>query len=214
MKKILLCLVAIAPSFLFAQIGIKAGINFANVRGASDINSSSRSGFHAGILFGGSPKKVLGSRTELLFSQQGYNYKTGTNNGNIHLNYLSLHELLAINITKYFQLQIGTQFAYLLNAKADSSANGMTSLYDSLGLGGYGKIINTFNRFDYGLAGGFEIHPVKGLLIGARICISFNNLYKMPDMSQSQQQQPSYSPSFSAKNNVIQAYVGWQFGKK
>ncbi|MGC4035666.1 MAG: porin family protein [Chitinophagaceae bacterium] len=213
MKKIFLSLLLTAPIFLFAQLGIKAGINFANIRGASDINSSNRSGFHAGILFGGSSKKVLGSRTELLFSQQGYNYKTGANTGNVNLDYLSLHELLAINITKYFQLQLGTQIAYLLNAKKDSSSNPMSSLYDSLGLGGYGKILNTFNRIDYGLAGGFEIHPVKGLLIGARIIFSFSNLYKMPDANDTQQQ-TSYSPSFSGKNNVIQAYIGWQFGKK
>src|ERR1043165_1503126 len=126
MKQLLVYLLLVLPVSLFAQLGIKAGINFANVTGAGDINSSNRSGFYAGILFGGSPKKVLGSRTELLFSQQGYNYKTGTNTGNVNLNYLSLHELLAVNITKYFQLQFGTQIAYLLNAKADSSNNSMT----------------------------------------------------------------------------------------
>lgn len=212
MKHLFFFLIVVLPCSLYAQLGIKAGINFANVRGSSDINSSSRSGFHAGILFGGSPKKVLGSRTELLFSQQGYNYKTGTNTGNVNLNYLSLHELLAVNITKYFQLQFGTQIAYLLNAKADSSSNSMTSLYDSLGLGGYGKVLNAFNRIDYGLCGGIEIHPVKGLLIGARMNISLAKLYKMPDVNQ-QQQQTSYSPSFSAKNNVIQVFIGWRFGK-
>jgi hypothetical protein len=55
-------------------IGIKAGLNFANVTKASSINTTSQTGFHAGLFFGGGYKSILGSRTELMYSQQGYGY--------------------------------------------------------------------------------------------------------------------------------------------
>jgi hypothetical protein len=96
----------------------------------------------------------------------------------------------------------------LLNAKVDNSGNG---IYDSLGLGSYGKILDIYNRFDYGFAGGFEVYPVKGLLIGARINYSLSQLYKQPE--QGQQPGTGFS-SIDAKNNVIQIYAGWRFGKK
>ena len=195
----------VSPCWLFAQIGVKAGLNFANVTKVSSINSSSRSGFHAGLFFATSSKKILGSKTELLFSRQGYDYESNTNSGKVDLNYLLLPEYLCINITKYFQIQAGIQIGYLLNAKADSAMD--------YGMGGtYGKILDFYNRLDYGVGGGIEVHPFMGLQIGARVNFSLNSLYKNPD-SYSSDTQPSFIPSVDVKNNVIQIYMGWRFGK-
>ena len=207
MKRLILCLLIALPYCLFAQIGIKAGVNFANISNASDINNSSRSGFNAGLFFSPSAK-IIGSRTELNFSRQGYNYKTSTNTGNVNLSYIMLSQFLAINITKYFQLQAGGQIAYLLNAKVDSS----NQMLSGTPYASYGKILNMYNRLDYGIGGGFEIHPFKGLLIGARINISLSQLYKQPDESQ-QTTSTSMFSSIDAKNNVIQIFAGWRFGK-
>src|SRR5450432_4693929 len=123
MKKTIISLLLLSPLFVLAQFGVKAGLNFANVTNASSINNSSRSGFHVGILLGGSSKKILSSRTELIFSRQGYDYKSGTNTGNVNLDYIMLPQYMSINITKYFSIQFGGQMAFLLNAKADSSNN-------------------------------------------------------------------------------------------
>jgi hypothetical protein len=123
MKNIITAILIVSPVLSFSQIGIKAGLNFANVTKASDINNSSSSGFHAGLFLAPPSKGVMGFRTELLFSQQGYSYKTGTNTGNVDLNYIMLPQYMTINITKYFQIQLGGQIAFLTNAKADSSNN-------------------------------------------------------------------------------------------
>jgi len=81
------------------------------------------------------------------------------------------------------------------------------------GMGGtYGKILDFYNRLDYGVGGGIEVHPFMGLQIGARVNFSLNSLYKNPD-SYSSDTQPSFIPSVDVKNNVIQIYVGWRFGK-
>jgi hypothetical protein len=113
-------------------------------------------------------------------------------------------QFMAINITKYFQIQVGGQMAFLLNAKADSSNMGNSS--------GNGKsIMDLYNRFDYGYGGGIEVHPVSGLLIGARVNISLGNLYK--DMaSGASGSNPSFVPKVDIKNNVFQIFAGWKFG--
>jgi Outer membrane protein beta-barrel domain len=205
MKKIVICLMLILPCCLFAQFGIKAGINFANVSKASSINNSSRSGFQVGVLLAPPSKKIISSRTELIFSRQGYNYKTNTNTGNVNLDYIMLPQYMSINITKYVSVLLGAQMAFLVNAKADSSNN--------TGAGGnpYGKIMDYYNKFDYGYGGGVEIHPFKGLLIGARVNISLGNLYK-DILTTTPGTTPSFIPKVNVKNNLFQIFAGWKFG--
>ena len=201
MKKITILIVLFCPVILTAQIGIKAGINFAKVSGTTDINSSRQSGFHAGIFLAPPSKKIISSKTEFLFSRQGYNYKTNSSTGNIKLDYFTQAQFMCINITKFVQLQFGAQTAILLSAVADTSNNSGTA-------NPYGKIMDLYNRFDYGYALGAEIHPVAGLTIGARYNVSLAKIYKNIQSLQ----KPSFT-SEDAKNNVVQLSVGWRFGK-
>jgi hypothetical protein len=201
MKKIILSLLLIAPFLLQAQIGIKAGVNFAKVSNASSINSSNKSGFNIGILLAPSSKKIISSRTELIFSRQGYDYKNSNNTGNVNLDYIQMGQLASINITKYVSLLFGAQTAYLVSAQADSTKNTGGSA------GAYNNIMNLYNRIDYGYALGVEVHPVMGLIIGARYNVSLAKVYK--DIQSFQR--PSFS-SEDAKNNVVQIFAGWRFG--
>ncbi|MBC7744122.1 MAG: PorT family protein [Flavobacterium sp.] len=203
MKKLIIFLLVITPCSLFAQIGIKAGVNFAQISKASEINSSTRSGFHAGIFLAPASKKIITSRTELLYSRQGYDYKSSTKTGNVDLDYFMQAQLVGINITRFVQLQFGAQTAILLNAKVDSTGG-----TGSAGANPYGKILDLYNRFDYGYALGAEIHPIMGLVIGARYNVSLNKVYK--DIQSFQR--PSFT-SADAKNNVVMVSVGWRFGK-
>jgi outer membrane protein with beta-barrel domain len=205
MRKIVLIIVTLLPLLSMAQFGIKAGINFANVTNASDINGDNTTGFLAGIFLAPPSKGIISSRTELLYSRQGYNYKTGTNTGTVNLDYIMLPQLMSINITKFFSIQAGAQIAFLINAKADSSNDGSTSSNP------YGAIMDYYNKFDYGFAAGIEVHPFKGLLIGARYNISLGNLYKDPS-SYPPGTPPSFIPPVDVKNNVVQLFAGWIFG--
>lgn len=201
MKKIFLILFMVAPLFVPAQIGIKGGLNFANVTKASSINSSSQTGFHAGVLFAPPSQGVMGYRTEILFSRQGYDYKTNTNTGSVNLDYIMMPQLMCINITRFFQIQVGGQMAYLISAKADSTGSGPGNTGNA--------IMDLYNRFDFGYGGGIEINPVSGLIIGARFNVSLGNLYK--DISD-QNGTPSFIPRLDVKNNVFQVSAGWRFG--
>src|SRR5450631_4601905 len=160
MKKLNLLLLLIVPCFVYAQIGLKAGLNFANVTNASSINSSHSSGFMVAVFLAPASKGIISYNTEIGFSQQGYDYKTNSNTGNVTLNYIMMPHLIGINITRFFTLQLGGQTAYLLNAKADSNRSQSSSSNP------YSKMTDYYNRFDYGAAAGFEIHPVLGLIIG------------------------------------------------
>jgi hypothetical protein len=93
--------------------------------------------------------------------------------------------------------------AFLINSKA-SESNGLP--------GSYGKLMDYYNRFDYGVAGGLEIHPIKGLLIGARYNLSLGDLYKNMGVNNTGTP-PSFIPEVNVRNNVVNIYAGWHFGK-
>ena len=196
------CLLLITPFLLHAQIGIKAGLNFANVTKTSSINNSSQTGFHAGILLAAG-KSIVSSRTELLFSKQGYNYSSSTNTGKVNLNYIMLQQGVCFNITRFFSLFGGAQTAYLINAKVDSSAS--SSPNSPYG----GQFMSLYNRMDYGVGIGAEVHPAAGLLIGVKYNISLGKIYKSVETGQP----PSFSSS-DLKNNVVQLSAGWIFGNR
>ncbi|MBZ5857704.1 porin family protein [Flavihumibacter profundi] len=228
MKKIYSLLLILFPALVFSQqdsianntskskkekkedrslgLGIKAGLNFTNITSAAEINNTSETGFQVGIFLDPSSRKILGSRTELVYSSQAYNYSTGLTTGNVKLNYVMLSQLMAINITRFFQIQLGGQIAYLLNAQADNSK--MTT-----GIASIDNALSYYNRIDAGFGFGLEVRPFKGILVGARYNISMTNLYKMPDTSMIQDN-PNYVPSGSGlnfKNNLLQFYIGYRF---
>ena len=87
MQRFIIVLLCLFPAILNAQlsIGVKAGLNFANVTNASGIKAESRTGYMIGGYIAPKAKKVLGFRSEIILSRQGYDYKTSTNTGNVNL---------------------------------------------------------------------------------------------------------------------------------
>jgi hypothetical protein len=118
-----------------------------------------------------------------------------------------LAQLMVINITHFFQIQVGTQIGYLLSAKTDSNKV-------STGYAQADAALSYYNRFIFGFSGGLEVRPFMGIIAGARYNLSLTNLYKIPDVNSSSQTPPSFIPSTSDvnfKNNLIQVYVGYRF---
>src|SRR5436190_7061558 len=75
-------------------IGLKGGINFANVTKVSDLNNSKYTGFVFGAFLAPPSKSIISSRTELLYSKQGYNYADQSNTGTVNLKYIILPQLM------------------------------------------------------------------------------------------------------------------------
>ena len=188
-------------------LGIKVGLNFTNITSASDVSNSSETGYQVGLFLDPSSQSILGSRTELVYSHQAYNWSTGQTTGKTYLDYIMLAQLMAINITHFVQIQVGTQFGYLLNAKTDSNKT-------STGNAQADQLLDYYNRFDFGFSGGIEVRPFMGILVGARYNFSLTNLYKIPSTTGSGTEPPSFIPSTSDlnfKNNLLQIYVGYRF---
>jgi hypothetical protein len=200
----LIAILALCPLIGYSQgkFGVKAGVNFANVTNAAAINGENTTGFMIGV-FMAPQGKVFSRSMELMFSRQGYSYRTNTNTGKVNLNYILFEPMMGLNITKFVKVQVGAMTGFLINAKADSSGTQQSSgnaMFD---------MMNAMNRFDYGFAGGVEIYPFKGLLIGGRLNLSMAKTFKEGDQTITS----SILPSINAKNNVFQVYAGYRFGK-
>lgn len=177
------------------KVGIKAGLNFANITSTPGFNSDNRTGYMIGGYIAPKAKKLFGFRSEVLLSRQGYNYKTNTNTGTVNLDYLLLPQLITLNFGKKINIHAGAQAAILLNAGADST-------------GGSGNLLSYFKKFDYAVVGGAEISPLSGFFLGARINVSLQKANEDAPLGGSW---PAAVPRLDAKNNVVQVYAGWRF---
>ena len=129
-----------------------------------------------------------------------------------NLDYIMLPTYMCINITKFFQIQLGMQFGYLMNANVDSANKSGAGIPCSIN-----SAMSFYNRFSYSIGGGVEVHPFKGMLVGARLNVGLTNLYKMPDVTSltkhdHHEYQPSFIPDVNIKSNLLQIYMGWKFG--
>lgn len=196
-KWLIACLLLPVTSFCQLNIGVKGGINLVNVNSEAGINAGNRTGYMVGGYISPKPKKLIGFRSEIILSRQGYDFKTGTTTGNVNLDYLLLPQLITLNFTKKFQINAGGQAAFLMNAAVDSSgsSSGNSSLFDY------------FNRFTYGLVAGAEVSPISGFFVGSRLNVSLKNLNRDNNGGSS----PGFIPKELIKNNVVQIYAGWRF---
>jgi hypothetical protein len=192
-------------------LGIKAGVNIAKVAGGAD---SVTYNYSNGLMVGGyfSPGGGLGPigfRTELIFSRQGFRYRTASNRtGQVTNDYVLLPQLMLINLSKFFQLQVGGQMGILLRSE-DSNPPAAT------GGGGTGTpvddVLKYFNRIDWGLAGGAEIYPSKRLMLGGRYNLGLSKLNRS-DPGTTPGLPTNYNPyNVDTRNSVIQVYAGFRF---
>jgi Outer membrane protein beta-barrel domain len=122
-----------------------------------------------------------------------------------------LCEYMAIHITRFVEIDLGGQTAYLLSAKVASTTKSMGAGSNS----SMSSLLSYYNRFDFGYGVGAEVHPFMGICVGVRYSVSLTNLYKnFLSGSTTAGQQPSFvpsSPSIDLKNNVVQIYLGYRF---
>ena len=194
-------------------LGFRVGLNYAKVSSSSDsFQYRYKPRLMVAIFLAPPSSGIIGYRTELLYSKQGFDYTDPQGKtGSVSNDYLMLPQMMTVNITKYVQLQAGAFAGYLLSTKDSNQPKESSTDNDPSQ-----KAINLMNRFDYGAAGGIEIHPIKGLILNIRYNMGFAKLYK----EQSDIAQTSVTDSFNplsrfenmdTKNAVIQFSLGYQF---
>lgn len=91
------------------DLGVKAGVNFANI---SDVdNLSSKTGFQAGIFAGIKFTDKVGVQADVLYSQQGAEFDFGK----FDVNYINIPIVLKYYLVQGLNVQAGPQFGFVLD---------------------------------------------------------------------------------------------------
>ena len=159
MKKLLL-LTALLVSGLAAQaqginFGIKAGANFSKITG--DIDSDSRTNFHAGAVVELNIVPMFSVQAEGLFTSQGGKYDDAFGAAkDLNLDYIAVPLLAKFYVLpNTLSITAGPQFSFLVN-DAD-------------------EILDT-KKFDVAASGGLELKIIAGLFAQARYNIGLTKV--------------------------------------
>lgn len=147
MKKLVLtAILALAGvAGAYAQFGIKAGLNFANLKGDGAEDFNVLTNFHIGALYEARVFEHVYVQPELLYSVQGAKVE----DEEIKLNYFTVPVLLKIYINGSFNLQAGPQMSMLLSESDNFKP------FKS-------------ETFDFGWTGGLEFFVTDSFFIQAR----------------------------------------------
>lgn len=153
---------SIIQSFGQINFGIKAGLNFSNVKNIGSTDNKTRLGINGGLLTEIEISKKFIARPELLYSIKGFKFPATTfnSNGTLSLNYVSIPLLGGYRLDDKFTILLGPEFNFLTNAnsKFDGSNHDVSKNYRKLDiafdLGVTYNIKNSLGielRYSYGL---------------------------------------------------------------
>lgn len=186
------------------KFGLKGGYNIAKVKGtATNYAPDNRKGFMVAAFYS-TPSRGLGYRTELVFSRQGFSFDEDGKLQEVTQDYIYLPNFTTFTIAQKVMLQAGAQIGYLLNAEKKSSSGTESDIKEYM------------NRLDYGFAGGVEMYPFKGLLVGARYNVSLGSVYKQYESAGTSPMPVGYPFPFTpndikGRNAVVQFFAGYRF---
>jgi outer membrane protein OmpA-like peptidoglycan-associated protein len=178
-----------------AHLGLKAGVNFANLRLTDQVPTGASSGWltrPVGGFFGNIPlAKRWSLQLEGLYSLMGSTYEPGGSlaSSKIRTEYISLPLLFKFHATPKLKVLAGGQWDIMLRAKSENDQTGVETDVKDLLAGD-----------DFGLTGGLEFWPAFNWVIQARYIYGLADVaYKFPP---------------TTRNQAIQLTLGYRFGKK
>ncbi len=132
MKKLLILIFCVgAIQSAMAQeiaIGIKGGLNFANINASNSVGGTydSRTGYHFGA-FALFKLSKIGIQPEVLFSKQGTKYTLNTSSTDANFDYINIPVILKIYLAAGFNLQVGPQIGFVSGGDVKTTVSGVTS---------------------------------------------------------------------------------------
>lgn len=205
-----------------ARLGLKAGLNLANLTGSDagkDNGFSSLVGLNAGLMADFAFNEHVAFHPELLYSQKGaklsdsFSYTDDAvrveqrTTGQIRLHYLDLPLLLRGKANGFF-VEAGPQLGYLMGQKTDLTLTSTATAVGGAPVTSTETETNTatdgIRRFEVGYAVGVGYQLPRGLELGVRYNGGFTSLDN------------DNNPDLRAKvrNSVFQFQVGYLFGGK
>lgn len=188
------------------KLGVKAGLNLSSLSfDESELNSSNKTGFTAGIMVEVPLAKNFSLQPELLYSQQGtkssFSDSDVTNShykSTIDLNYLNIPVMLKYYVIKGLSVQAGPQIGILLKANNKYQDNFLGyENQESFDLKDYATGIDT--SVSFGLGYQFK----DKFYTDARYNLSYSNVFKEGDAG--------HFINNDMKNRVFQITVGYFF---
>jgi len=169
------------------SLGLKSGINLANLTGDIGDGFKSKIGFHAGAFIEFEISDVFSFQPELMFSMQGT--KAKENNAKVNLNYLILPLIAKFYVVEGLSLEAGPQIGLLLSGKINGGGS------DGLDL----KEVT--NNIDTGLTFGLGYKLDSGIFFSGRYNLGLSSV----DDSNGE------FWGNKTKNSVIQVSTGYRF---
>jgi hypothetical protein len=191
---VLFVLVALS-AFSQAQvaIGIKGGLNFANID-ASSLSAAynSRTGYHAGAFVLVKLTKI-GIQPEILFSKQGTSVSLNGQNLNANFDYVNIPVIVKLYTIAGINLQLGPQIGFIASANQDRIVNNVVQNVD---------VKSLLKSTDFSLALGLGWDAPFGLTFDGRYNLGLSDNNNDPSAT-----------SGSIKNQVFQFSVGYKLFK-
>lgn len=176
------CVFGVQAQTTTGGVGLKAGLNLANI-GGGDLATSgkTRTGFHVGLMgaFGMAPGVII--QPELQLSLQGEGVRDAFEP--LHLTYIHVPVMAKVMLGEVFNLQFGPYGSF----RVGDARGGDTTLRES------------WNSFDAGVGLGLGVGGATGFTVDARY------LYGLTAINDD----PSFE---GAGNRLLQLSVGYFFG--
>jgi hypothetical protein len=174
------------------SIGVKGGLNFANVNTSSvGAAYNSRTGYNFGA-FALFKLTKIAIQPELILSQQGSTIQYNGSNFDANFSYLNIPVLLKLYLIGGLNLQVGPQFGFLMSATGPvvSSGGSITT----------GDIKSNLSGSDISIAMGAGIDLPFKLTVDARYNLGVSDVNNVSSQS-------------AIKNQVFQLAVGYKLFK-
>ena len=169
MKKISLFLCALSvTATIFAQqasIGLKAGLNIANLSNSSGYDMGSKLGFNGGLLAHIHLNPSLALQPEAVYSGQGAKYTVSGEEHTLSLNYVNIPLQLQYMFNNGFRLQTGPQVGFLASVK-DKVGSSETDFFTS----------QDFKTVDFSWSAGLGYLSTSGLGVDGRYNFGISNI--------------------------------------
>ena len=186
---------------LAPKIGVKGGINLANLYVDDVDDEKLKVGLNAGLFFKIPFTEFFAIQPEILYSSKGSkvtygNWIQGSGEYRYNLNYIEVPMLAVFNLGPHFNLHAGPYASFLASANVkDLKDNGDIDSITEFNA-------DNFNRLDYGLSGGAAVE-FSNFTLGARYNYGLKEIGKSGNLSG--------ELTRDAKNSVASFYIGFGF---
>lgn len=146
------------------KLGIKGGVNFANLSSSETNSNKVLTGINFGVFARLPISQSFALQPEMYFtskgSQQTYQNAFTEGTAKFELNYIEIPVLLIYDLTNNFNLQIGPYASYLVSSNVKNVSDINFNFEDNIASG-------DFNKFDTGIVAGFGF-DMKSIGFGIR----------------------------------------------